>query len=326
MRDIKTTLACLILLCAAHGLRAEGVPAGTLIENTATVTFELDGTPTTVTSNTTALTVAELIDVAVSLLGSQRLVSADTEDQAILFRVVNTGNGSEGFSLAVNSAIGGDDFDPIPSTISIYFDTDGSGDLTAADEAYVPGVNDPVLAADASIDVLLLNNIPAGEANGAIGRSELVVVSLTGTDLPGTNFAGQGDGGVDAIIGTSEGSGTAVGEYLVSDVQISVVKNQAVLDQFGGSEPLPGATITYTISVQVSGSGIATGSVVSDEIPEFTSYVANSIQLDGSPLSDAVDADAGELNTAGSPVVVVRLGDVTSVDGVRIVEFQVLID
>lgn len=326
MRDIKTTLACLILLCAAHGLRAEGVPAGTLIENTATVTFELDGTPTTVTSNTTALTVAELIDVAVSLQGSQRLVSADTEDQAILFRVVNTGNGSEGFSLAVNSAIGGDDFDPIPSTISIYLDTDGSGDLTAADEAYVPGVNDPVLAADASIDVLLLNNIPAGEANGAIGRSELVVVSLTGTDLPGTNFAGQGDGGVDAIIGTSEGNGTAVGEYLVSDVQISVVKNQAVLDQFGGSEPLPGATITYTISVQVSGSGIATGSVVSDEIPEFTSFVANSIQLDGSPLSDAVDADAGELNTAGSPVVVVRLGDVASADGVRIVEFQVLID
>lgn len=319
--------SCGIVLCCLSSVAlAEGTPAGTVIENTATLSFELDGNPATITSNTTSFTVVELIDLAVTLQSPQTLVAAGDTNQALLFSIVNTGNGTETFQLAINSIVSGDDFDPVPSTISIYFDTDGSGDFTAGDVAYVPGDNDPVLAPDESVAILILNDIPGDRLNGDVGFSELIVTSATGTGNPGDDFGGQGDNGVTAVLGVSGGASTVSGEYLVSDVQVSILKSQSVSDPFGGNEPVPGATITYTIEVSVTGSGTAVGGVVSDVIPTFTSYVPGSLTLDTAALTDAVDGDAGELDTTGAPTIFVRLGDVTAAGSPRTVRFDVLID
>ena len=247
LRARAFSVACATLLFAAPAFGA-GTPVGTVIENTATVSFDLAGTPTTIQTNTTTVTVAERIDVVVTLQSAQVQVQPTDTNRELLFTVTNTGNGSETFSLAIDNALAGDDFDPIAAVPAIYFDTDGSGDLTGADQSYVPGVNDPVLAADASIDVFLVNDIPAGVINGNLGRSELTATSLTGMGPAGTEYAGQGDGGVDAIIGTTTGEAATFGEYVVSDAQVAVLKAQAVLDPFGGTEPIPGATITYTIT------------------------------------------------------------------------------
>lgn len=317
------TGACL----AAGDVLAEGTPAGTVIENTATVSFELDGTPTTLSSNTASVTVVERLDVSVSLQTAQRLVSAGGTNEALLYTVVNTGNGSETFTLAVNSVVAGDDFDPVPSAIAIYFDTDGSGDLTAGDIAYAPGSNDPVLAADESIAVLVVNDIPATVSNGQRGLSELIVNAVTAAGgTPGSSYPGQGDGGVDAVLGTSRATATVAGEYLVSDVQVSIVKTQQVTDPFGGSAAVPGATVTYSIVVEVSGSGSAPNSVVRDAIPQYTSYVSGSLTLNTTSLSDAADTDAGELQATPNPEIVVRLGDLQATDGPQAITFQVLID
>ncbi|MEM9401809.1 MAG: hypothetical protein AAGA44_04865 [Pseudomonadota bacterium] len=323
----KTALAsaAIGLLAAATPALADGTPAGTVIENTATISFDLAGTPTTLTSNTASVTVVERIDVTVSLQTAQRLVTAGSSDQPLLYTIVNTGNGTEIFELAVNSALGGDDFDPLPSAVSVYFDSDGSGDFNAGDVAYNPGGNDPVLAADESIAVFILNDIPGTATNGQRGFSELIVTAQTGSGAAGTVFAGQGDGGVDAVVGATTATASVAGEYLVSDVLLSINKSQSVSDPFGGSEPVPGATITYTIVVEVT-AGTADGSVVRDAIPAFTTYVSNSLQLNTGALSDAVDADEGELDTSGSPTIVVRLGDLTATDGIQTIEFQVVID
>jgi uncharacterized repeat protein (TIGR01451 family) len=321
----KAFIALLISAASAPALGA-GTAAGTVIENTATVTFDLNGSQIVLQSNTATVTVQERIDVNVTVQSAQVLVAANDTNRALLFRVTNTGNGNETFSLAIESVLGGDDFDPVPAVPAIYFDTDGSGDFNAGDIAYVPGNNDPVLAADASVDVFVVNDIPNLVANSEIGRSQLTATSATGTGAPGTEFTGQGDNGVDAIIGTSTGESRDTGEYLVSDVQVSVVKAQAVSDPFGGAQPIPGATITYTISVEVIGTGAATASVVSDPIPTWTTYVPASIALNTVSLTDPGDADAGEIDTSGAPTVVVRLGDLTAADGIQTVEFQVTID
>ncbi len=305
---------------------AAGTPAGTVIENTATVSFDVGGTPLSVDSNTTTLTVDERIDVTVTVQSPQVLVAANDTNRELLFTVTNTGNGTETFQLAIDSVIAGNDFDPVPAVPAIYFDTDGSGDFNVGDQAYTPGSNDPVLLADESVDVFLVNDIPGTVLNGEIGRSELTATSTTGTGAPGTEFAGQGDNGVDAIIGTTGGEAADLGEYLVSEVALSVTKAQAVTDPFGGSEPLPGSTITYTITVEVTSTGTASTSVLSDAIPTFTTYVPNSVTLNGSPLTDAADADAGEFNTAGTPSVVVQLGDLTQTDGIQTIVFEVQID
>ena len=326
LRRISRFVAAVFMIAFATTAFSAGTPVGTVIDNMAQVDFDIAGTPDSVNSNVSSITVQETIDVVVTLQSPQNLVAANDTNQALLFRVTNIGNGSEAFQLAINSVIGGDDFDPVPSATPIYFDSDASGDFSVGDVAYVPGGNDPVLAADASVDILLLNDIPGGVVDGEIGRSELTADSLTGTGAPGDAFLTQGDGGTDAVLGATGGTGSDTGEYLVGEVQISVLKSVTVLDQFGGTEPIPGATLTYTVTVAVTNGGTATSSVANDLIPADTTYVPASISLNAAALTDANDADAGELDMSGAPTVVVRLGNLTQADGIQTVVFQVTID
>ncbi len=323
---ISRLVAAAILVSFTTPVLSAGTPAGTVIDNMAQVSFEIAGTPLSQNSNVSSITVQERIDAVVLLQSPQVQVAANDTNRALLFTVTNTGNGTEAFQLAINSVIGGDDFDPVPSATPIYFDTDASGDFTVGDTAYLLGTNDPVLAADASVDILLLNDIPGTVVNGEVGRSELTADSVTGTGAPGDAFLGQGDGGTDAVLGTTGGTGTDVGEYIVGDVQINILKAVSVLNQFGGLEPIPGATLTYTVTVEVTNTGTATNSVFSDPIPADTTYVPGSISLNAGALTDVIDLDAGELDTSGAPTVIVRLGNLTQADGIQTVVFQVTID
>ena len=325
IRGSRLVAAVFVILFATSAFSA-GTPVGTVIDNVAQVDFLISGTPFSLNSNVSSITVQERIDVVVTLQSPQVVVAASTTNRALLFTVSNTGNGSEAFQLTINSVIGGDDFDPVPSVTPIYFDTDASGDFSVGDVAYSAGSNDPVLAADASVDVLLLNNIPGTVVNGEIGRSQLTAVSLTGTGAPGDAFLTLGEGGTDAVLGATGGSGNDTGEYIVGDVQINILKSVTVLNQFGGIEPIPGATLTYTVTVEVTNGGTSTANVFNDPIPIDTTYVPGSITLNAGVLTDVIDADAGELDTSGAATVLVRLGDLTQADGIQTVVFQVTID
>ncbi len=321
----RASILCLCILLG-NPANAAGTAVGTVIENTANITYDLAGTPLALQSNTTSIVVAERINVTTTLQSPQTLVAPNDLNRALLFTVTNIGNGDEAFALAIDSAIGGDDFDPNPAVPAIFFDSNSNGVFDAPDQAYVPGSNEPLLAPDASVNVFIVNDIPGTASNGQIGRSQLTATSMTGSGPAGTVFAGQGDGGVDAVIGTTTGSAAATGEYLVSEVLISVVKAQLVNDPNGGNQPIPGATITYTITVEVTSAGVATASTLRDAIPMFTPFVPASITLNGGAISDAVDGDAGELDSSGPATVVVRLGDLTQADGIQTVVFQVTID
>src|SRR5262245_66343700 len=146
----------------------------------------------------------------------------------MLYRVTNTGNGPETFRLQMTSVIAGDEFDPTPAAPSIYFDIDGSGDLSSGDVPYTAGSNDPVLNADAFVSVLVVNDIPAGVADGNRGFSRLTADARTGTGAPGTTYAGQGVGGTDAVVGPTGADSEVTGQYLVPTVTLRVVKLQAV--------------------------------------------------------------------------------------------------
>lgn len=319
-------LLLLIIGLLSPSAFAVGTAAGTDITNTATVSYEVGGNPVTEDSPPVVVTVAEIIDVDVTVQTAQVPVAPGDVNQAALFTVTNTGNGTETFSLAALSALPGDDFDPVLSAPdSLFFDTDGSGDLSAGDQAYIPGTNDPVLAADASVSILVVNDIPAGLLDGNLGETQLTATSTTGTGVAGTVVAGGGDGGVDALIGTTEGDDDAIAEYLVETINLTVDKAATVTDPFGGNTAVPGATIVYTITTTVTGAGVATAVVVDDPIPADTTYQAGSLRLNGAVLTDAADADAGEFVTA-TPAITVALGDLTDAAGPQVVEFTVVID
>lgn len=305
---------------------AAGTPAGTVIESAARVDYDVNGVAASSNSNTVSLTVDERIDVIVTVPAAQRTAAAGETSAELQFVLSNTGNGTETFTLDVDSLLGGDDFDPQPATPVIYFDTDASGDLTAADTPYTPGTNDPSLTADASVTLLVVHDMPAAAPDGGIGQIEIRATSATLSGAPGTSAAGAGDGGVVAVVGVSGGAAVATAEYLVQGSVLEVVKSVLVSDPFGGSSPVPGAVLEYRIEVTVNGSLIATGSVLNDPLPANTTYLAGSLMLNGAALSDAADADAGEFVSTPAPAVAVRLGDLTQTDGTQSISFQVTID
>ena len=127
-----------------------GTAAGSQIDNTAVVNFDLGGVNISQSSNTVSVIVAERLDVVVTLQSPSVPVIPGDANRSLLFTVTNIGNGSELFNLAIDSNILGDDFDPVPAVPAIYFDTDSSGDFNAGDVAYAVGVNEPLLLADES--------------------------------------------------------------------------------------------------------------------------------------------------------------------------------
>lgn len=321
------SVAGLAAVGAPLASHAAGTPAGTSIQNTAEVSYTLGSSTVTTTSNTSSVTVAEILDAVLTLAAATVQVSVGATNEELVFTLTNTGNGTETFNLtALSAGVVGDDFDPTLAIPAIYFDTDNSGDFSAADVAYSAGVNDPVLAADASVRLIVVNNIPNAAVNGNRGRSQLTAAAATGFGDPGDSFGLVGDGGVEAVAGTTGGDAVLFGEYFVADVLLTAVKSQTILDQFNGARPLPGARISYQIVVTASGSGTAAATSFSDLIPPNTTYVAGSLELNGAALSDSADADAGTFVSAPAPQVRVTLGDLSGASGPQTIEFAVTIN
>jgi uncharacterized repeat protein (TIGR01451 family) len=310
------------LLGAVQLAGAAGTHADTAITNTATATYD-DGTGTqTVSSNPATIRVDEVLDVTVTSNDSANIpVTTPDVDDVLGFTVTNIGNGPEAFRLVSDPGLGGDDYDPTNNRI--YLDTNGNGLFEpGTDPLYVFGVNDPLLAADDSIVVFVVHDTPPLLANGAVGLADLDATAATGSGLPGTSFPGQGTGGTDAVVGASTASDAEQGGYVVANVVAALVKSQVVADPFGGTNAIPGAVITYTLVLTISGSGSISNTLIADAIPSFTTYVPASIRLDGSPQTDAVDGDAGRFTGGG---IEVDLGVLAAPDSVTI-EFQVVIN
>lgn len=300
---------------------AEGVSAGTLIENTASATYD-DGEGTkSVDSNTVTVRVDELLDVTVTSLDSAPIGTAPGE-AVLTFEVTNQGNGPEAFTLIANPSVAGNDFDTAITSIAI--DTNGNG-------VYDPGVDEiltgpettPVLDPGQAITVFVIVEVPAGVVDTDTSDVELTAEAVTGTGAPGTTFAGQGVDGGDAIVGTTGADDSAIGSLIVGITTVDLSKAVSVTDPFGGTSAVPGSVATFTITATVSGSGSVDDLIVTDAIPDGTTYSAGSLTLDGNPLTDVSGDDAGEASDADG--IIVDLGTVAG-GTVQTITFDVTLD
>ncbi|MBI5888144.1 MAG: hypothetical protein HZB82_05470 [Deltaproteobacteria bacterium] len=306
---------------------AAGTPAGTVISNAAKATYTSGGPTVTTNSNTVNVIVAEVINVTVTWQDAANVTVSPGQTNAVLiFKVTNTGNGTEPFLLTGNATVAGDQFDP--TLASIYLDTNGNGAYdSGTDTLYVPNVNNPNLAADGFVNVFVLANIPSsGVLDGNLGFATLTAASKTGTGAAGTIFALQGDGGVDAIIGASGGSAIATGKYVISSVLVSINKAATVSDVYGGTRAITGSTIRYSMTVTATGSGTAVGVVITDVIPAYTAYTAGTLKLNAVALTDNKDGDAGDVGGTTAGTVTVSLGNLTSASAVQTIVFNVTIN
>ncbi|WP_419176539.1 hypothetical protein [Desulfosediminicola sp.] len=308
-------LTCLVVGTTASLAEAAGTIAGTPISNTATVNYNVDGIDLEKDSDTVTFNVAELLDVTlVSRDGSNVPVKPGESKAMLTYELTNTGNYQEGFTLTVDNTDTTDDFDPETPT-TIYFDANDNDTYDDGTDTLYDGSNLPALAADESIHLFVFNDIPDTPADTELGISNLQADAQTGTGPEGTAYANAGyNGSVVAVVGTSGASANADGTYQVSRVDVTIDKTGVVIEDGltgTGTEPVPGATIEYTITVEVVG-GTAAGLVITDPIPAATTYVADSMELNGSPLTDDPSDDEGTLAepTTDNFEIQVDLGDV----------------
>lgn len=312
--------------------------AGTVVNNTATATYLISGTPAS-TNASAAFTVQEVIDVSVSWTdGTNVIVSTPDTDQVSSFDIANTGNGSETFSLAVgNVAIPTDQFDfNLVTGIEIYIE-DGTtpGFQILEDTLYTGPGDNPTIAAESSLSVYLVADIPLTTpaavplTDGDEGHLIIIVESTTvgaAGNTAGVTLAGLGDTGVDAIVGSSQADGGDTAIYQVSSVDVDLNKAiLTVLDPYAGTTYVPGSEVTYEITVSVDG-GTAQALAIVDPIPTNTTYKAGTLFLNGVLQTDTGGDDAGDFNISQVGAITVILGNTVGGAADNIILLTVTID
>lgn len=288
-------------------LGPQGTPAGTTISNQARAEFAVNGNPVTELSNIEAFDVDERIQVDVTVQQASVLVQGGQSNRIQPFLITNLGNGQEAFSLSVLPNIGGDDFDPIFSSSNLVYRASGSAcvpsDITSS-QAFDTGTDQLDLASGGTILICVPADIPGAVNDGDEGLLDLAAASLTpGASAAGVGgvLAGEGDGGVDAVVVQNQAQAGDRGVYVVSGVVVTVVKAIfQINDGFQTSAPgdgatfIPGARVTYQIDVTVDGSANAQNLAIIDDIRndgEEVLYVANSVVVNGTSGTDAADGD-----------------------------------
>jgi len=249
-----------------------GTPAGTIIENTATATFkDINGNPLPPISSSVKIIIAQVcgLDVSPPTGSKSGLAGSSVYYSAI---ITNTGNGDDTFDLATTSSNG--------YTSRIYFDSNGDGVLQDSERNAGSIIRTPQLPADGIYRIIITDDIPQGTEDGRTDAVTLSAKSRTGTC-------------------------TDSGTYTTT-VSASVLTLNKTVDI---TNPLPDDIITYTITYFSTGTAIVKDLIITDPIPQKTTYVAGSITLNGVAQTDAIGDDKGSLT--GSSITV-NVGDVTS--------------
>src|SRR5712692_6634265 len=284
------SLAVLLATSADLCARAfdNSVGAGTVISNRAEASYQNDnGESFTTVSPTVTVTVLAVATLAVT---PDETVPSDTaaprEQVTRLFRVCNTGNNADAFTLT-RAAV------TAPATLNaLYFDNNGSGALTNGD-------------APVTKDETVSPQLPPG---GCIGVLAVIDTNDAAAQSTVTINITARSNAVNAVNGRGEDSGTIInvvgqGPRLTDPGNPNLPPSKLVngLSQLVTS---PGSQFTYTIAFRNSGDAAARNVLVRDELPAGVEFAPGSLQLDDRSLSDAVDGDEGSVQ---NNIVEVRL-------------------
>ena len=281
-----------------------GTPAGTPIVNTAGLRYDVDGTAQSTSSNTVTIIVAERLDVALVRDGQGAIV-VSAQPVAIPLTLTNLDNGAESFVLAASVSPG------MATLRALVIDTDGDGLYDPAKDVAPVDGKTPLLSPGQSLKLLaILVATPDGGATNAV--LTVTARSTTGSGATGNVYPSAGDGGGDAVVGPTGALATVsvpLGTALAGPV---LLKSQSVRAADGSQTAVRDAVITYTLEARFTDA--VSGARIADPIPVGTVFVPGSLTLDGAPLSDGADDDAGRFDpsTAQGAGVTVALGGVAA--------------
>jgi uncharacterized repeat protein (TIGR01451 family) len=319
----------LLTLIIPAGAWADGTASGLSIDNQATISYQVSGvdqtavessptgnsTPGAGNGSATSFLVDNVVRVVVASVANTAVAPLQT-NAALAFTVTNTGNTTQGYRAAVVNGTTN-----IPMTnVHIVLDANGNGlydtgEVTYGNNAYIQD-----LAADAVMHLLIVADAPnATQAtDGDRDTYWLQVTTLTAgggaveaetrvgaVDDPAAvdvvfDDAASDDGG--AIDAANNGQHADSGDFYVATAAMSVQKTAVVVEDpvlgvSANAKAIPGARVTYTITIRNTGGTAASNVAITDDIPAHTAYVAGSATLNSTPQPDS----GGAVTLTGSP-------------------------
>ena len=301
----RVGLACVALGAIAFSQQslAGGTLAGTQIDNTATVNYQVGGvSQAAIKSNLVRFRVDNKVNLTVTRLDASPGISVSPAgtNYVTTFKLTNTGNKPQGYILN-NSLAGIGDANTNSGTANPFGAPNPNDTLTmlntrtyvsavdctpsSATPTYNAGTDTArfvdTLDIDDCVYVFVLadaDSLANGFANGATSVVRLTAQARVAGSGAATALTRHND---DADIADTEQNvfadpGTDATEsadsvYVVASATLAVAKTSAVIsDPINTSpnfKPIPGAVMEYTIQLTNSGGADATGVVITDTLP-----------------------------------------------------------
>lgn len=341
---LSVSLAALLMSQASF---AGGTDAGTLVENTATISYSVGGNAQApITSAVADFVVDQKVDLTVTgNSGANIIVSPSTArattGNKLTYVLSNDGNSPQDFTINVTH-LASDNFDAgtgataapqAPEACQFAIDGGTANAMTAT-----PTVS---LAKDATATIEVTCSMP-NRPDVDDGHLSTIDVLATAVDATGAIMAESAiadrENLVDVVLADETGTPTdnADRNAMHSDTQtfeidvpmLTVVKTSAVIsDPFNGTtqpKRIPGAVVEYTITVENTSDSVATGLTVTDIL---TAAVAGEVVFIAGSIVNAsgtAQVFTAATNTVEATGITVPAGDLTT-PGVSVVTFQVTI-
>jgi uncharacterized repeat protein (TIGR01451 family) len=242
---------------------AVGTRANTLVENTATVDYDVATVQQTqLTSNTVQFVVDRRVNFTFAAQGAALVpVTPGGNDYFFDFLLTNTSNSVLDFNVAIAQMVGGlvrpaqtDDADMATVDYAVSANSLANGDTDPV--RLGPQFVDE-LEADDAIRIRVFGDAGLAMTNGQIAGVEL---TLNGADggtatvegAPLVDGVANTDLGVENVFADAGNDNSEVDRdgFIVVSADLAVTKAYAViLGDLGSGLPIPGATIEYTITI-----------------------------------------------------------------------------
>jgi hypothetical protein len=293
-RVLAVLLIGALAIMAPQIAMAGGTLACTSIDNTANISYSVNGTPQTGVPSTTAnfLVGNKVIVSATNQDGADVTVLPGSTNQVLNFRITNNGNANQRYvvTLPAGAQASGTanpyPFVPVPSRGNTNDDIDMTTPGIGA--TGVATITTAVVIPDGHVDVTVVANTPNTPLNGDVAvyaiRTKSYKVDGTtaedGTSGSITSAVGTCStaivladtaAGTDDSVGARDGEDSARGAYKVSSAVLTFDKGSSTIwDPINGNnspKSIPGALIQYTITVSNAvGAANATLTTITDSL------------------------------------------------------------
>ena len=321
MKNFITFCATVGLLTLCSNIAfAAGTPANTIISNTATLAYDVNGvTQPGITSLAATFVVDNKIDLTVIEKSNNPTLVIPGQLRAVTtFTVTNNGNAVQDYAFTGGNVAGAPTVFGFPDNFNAlacntFVETNGTAGYQAgADTATF--IDE--LAPDASQDVYIVCDIPAGQISNDQAVTELTAFTRAG-ETAGLGAvliqtAGANTAGVDIVFADSataaNGSGTDPGQtardaigvardaYRVVSIVTNVTKTASCSPSPADcSQAKTGTVITYQVLTNVTGSGSADNLMITDPLPANLTFVAGSLIVPPSTVSSNFDVPTNTL-------------------------------